>query len=349
MRNRCFRMVGMSSSANHNASPSVISISALLLIISAVALMGTPITAIRIHHKIDRLTGGGNERHSSKRRPEAVSAVPGDLLGRSTRAVELWGPVSDELCSDTEDGRRLREDDLSAYAKCCTMFAYEPSGAGNQVIQLVNAIRFMRAYGCATMKLPDCEGEKVMGRGCRGHMMWHGSSLHLTNLVQVRGGSGIPIAPALELEESTFKIDQMMVEKEQGYAKFGCFEGGFYGKIVPGGKKGPWIGGWPYCSEVLNYNQAAVDAKAIISHDAEPLGDDVLVVHFRSGDTVNAMYSFVTVGRRSQPDSFRRVQWFQPICDAYMHAALFGRNGRPFREMIMLFSSTVHPTGLNPW
>jgi len=96
-------------------------------------------------------------------------------------------------------------------------------------------------------------------------------------------------------------------------------------------------GGWPYCFQQglhdFDWAQAKADIAQVVAGRFEPLPEDELVIHLRTGDSlVQANEFYKELATQEAP--FRMPACIvQPGCKAYLDAALHGYNGGPFRKV----------------
>jgi len=198
---------------------------------------------------------------------------------------------------------------------CCSVHKFETSGYGNQVLQLVHAFRWTRMNRCAHLCLPDCEQNLELPQ-CGGKEMDQGNNLHIVAALNLSTSIAMPpeIAIASDLPEP---------ELEPNYEAVGCLDEG-----------------WPYCFfDVLQWPQARSDIAHVLDGAFEPLPEDMLVMHLRSGDEINLINDWLTEdavnAQFSEQDDIYGAP-MQPPCGYYIDVALTGLNGGAFRKVHLM-------------
>lgn len=87
-----------------------------------------------------------------------------ELLTSNSLTPEMRGRVAMVETCNTNHGK-------AGYLEvCCSLHQYENSGYGNQILQMINAVRFARRNRCDVLCLPDCS-DRTNPR-CGLNLMW---------------------------------------------------------------------------------------------------------------------------------------------------------------------------------
>ena len=214
--------------------------------------------------------------------------------------------------------------------QCCSLHFLESSGFGNQLLQLINAMRMARFHDCKVLCLPDC----VSDHSCA-ESMWHGKGESVTETLN--------LPSTIVLRE---RLPGRPIEKPQIYQ--GAVQGAIGNTMCINGNRGPKKnlkeirgGGWPYCfsrgmhgtGHSFDWAQAKADIAQFVAGRFKPLPEDELVIHLRTGDNlVQANMFYKELATQKQPET-KPTCIVQPGCKAYVDAALHGYNGGPFRKV----------------
>ena len=154
--------------------------------------------------------------------------------------------------------------------------------------------------------------------------MWHGEpSTHIALAFELGGSLQIPALVGTAVDS---------VKPFPFYTT--CLDGSGGGDAT----NGP---GYPYCYfDAMQWPQARSDLSTILAHDSNPLPDDELVLHVRSGDVLLAINAWLTADATSDTydEKLPNLHAFnlQPGCGFHLDAALRGYDGKPFRKVHLM-------------
>ena len=249
--------------------------------------------------------------------------------------------------------------------RCCSIHQWEYSGYGNQLLQAINAIRYARENSCDFLCLPYCRNVdstviiknplhdwwppceiygdvyqpktkqcKLEVLQCGLNSMWHtedtNETLHIAAALDwydatIEIGPSIPFASDVMAATA---IDGSPTAVGTGLPYTSCIDG------APTGM------GWPYCfPSALQWPQARSDMAQALSKVFEPLPEDELVMHVRSGDSIEHQRVWMSANAFSSSpfdDGAILNPPVQPSCQYHLDVALRGLDGKPFRKVHLL-------------
>ena len=188
-------------------------------------------------------------------------------------------------------------------------------------------------YGCKVLCLPDC----VSKHNCHEAGMWHGEGESITATLDLPGTVVLPERTGAQ---------PMVLDGLKPLQSTTCIDGSMLGHKETQGK------GWPYCfwrddGWPFDWVQAKADAALFVAGRYEPLADDELVIHLRTGDMmVQAGETYKTMAAQEKPEVWNAPCMVQPGCKAYLDAALHGYNEGPFKKVHLMADTRCAPEAL---
>ena len=231
--------------------------------------------------------------------PTFVPTAPPTSVPTLAPTIDLWPMLASEpLCNSRN---------LSYYNQfCCELHVWETSGIGNQLLQILHAIKLGKLRNCSTFSFPDCAAVHHK-HACNFDKMWHGHRQHVANIFRIN-------------TKVSLQSVQMPYLPVQPPMQSLCIDG------WTNNLKGS---GWPYCffeqfdwllgREYLN---AVLDLRKFDKAFAQsqlPQPED-LVIHIRSGDIVqNSRQDLQAYAKKDTQDKIQDTISLIPPCTFYKH------------------------------